>query len=355
MNRKKRVCLSPLHLTLFLIVYLVDILLLLALRGYFFLVLAVLLTVFMPLSFCVSWHLAGYVTGSIACALPPEQRTIRQNEQVTVLFTITNKSWLCALSGTWPFLAGNSFYQTANQQKLVLSIPPHGKKQFQMTVTVTNLGRIYFACQTFFITDLLGIFKIHTDCAMECSFYVLPKANTAANAKLPETYLSMTGLSESPRKGSDYTEVSDVRAYRLGDRPRDIHWKLSARQSELMVKERTSLSDSEQILLLLLPPEKEKAEKLLREGYSKIVSMLQHRTAVRLLVWDDIAFTFKAHSCTSTDELDAAYCEIFQAALCTHNSGLIQQYMKNCFPQLEAYLCLTQKQDTVELEICTNG
>lgn len=355
MNKQKSVRISPSHLTAFLLVYLGNILLFLALRGYLFLVMGIFFTVSVPLSFCMAWFLAKDVTGSIVCELPLGEHTMRQNEQAQILFSMTNKSWLCALSGTWLLSVGNSFYGTTDQQKLQLSIPPHGTKQFQMAVTVTDLGRIAFACRTFWITDLLGIFRIHTDCDIECDFFVLPKADETVHPQLPDSYFGTAELSESQRRGSDYTEVNDIRAYVPGDRPRDIHWKLSARQGELMVKERISLSGSEHILLLELPSEKAKAEKLLKEGYLKIRGLMANHMAVRLLVWNNPSFTFESYCCTSLDELEEAYCEIFRSDLLSHSSELMQQYMKNCFPQLESYLCLTQREDTVQLEMCVNG
>lgn len=352
---KKSVQLSPFHLTAFLLIYIGDILLFLALRGYFFLVMWIFFTVSVPLSFCMSWFLAKYVTGSIACELPLGEHTIRQNEQAQILFSMTNQSWLCALDSTWFLSVGNSFYGTSDQQRIQLSIPPRGKKQFQMTVTVTDLGRITFACREFWITDLLGIFVIKADCDIECDLFVLPKADETVDPKLPDSYSGAAELSESQRKGSDHTEVNDIRTYAPGDRPRDIHWKLSARQGELMVKERISLSGSEHILLLELPSEKAKAEKLLCEGYCKIIGLIANHMAVRLLVWNNPSFTFASYCCTSPDELEAAYCEIFQSDLLSHSSELMQQYMKNCFPQLESYLCLTQREDTVQLEMYVNG
>ena len=355
MNKKKSVRISPLHLTAFLLVYLGDLLFFFALRGYFFLVTGIFLTVSVPLSFCMAWLLAKHVTGTISCELPHGEKVIRQGEQANIFFSMTNQSWFCALNSTWFLTIGNSFYATSDLQKLLLSIPPHGKKQFQMPVTITDLGRIAFVCREFYIADLLGIFLIHTDCDIECDLFTLPKADTHVDVKLPDSYTGAAELSESQKKGSDYTEVSDIRTYAPGDRPRDIHWKLSARQGELMVKERISLSGSEHILLLDLPSEKVHAEKLLKEGYHKINGLLNSHMAVRLLVWNNPSFTFETYSCTSLDELEAAYCEIFQSDLLSHSSGLMQQYMKNCFPQLESYLCLTQREDMIQLEMCVNG
>ena len=348
---KKRVRISLLHLLAFLIAYIIHILLFLAFRSYFFLNMVVLFTALVPLSFYVAWRLTDFVTGTVAF----EKETVRQGEQTEVVFSIVNRSWFCALRGTWLFTIGNSFYQTFDSQKLLLSVPPRGKKHYKMTVTLTNLGRIVFACNDFFITDFLGIFTIHTGCTIENRLFVLPKSDGSSQEELPDVYSGVAELSESQRKGSDYSEVSDIRTYQPGDRPRDIHWKLSARQSELMVKERVSLSGSEHVLLLELPDDRQQAEKLLTAGYHKIKGLLDKHMAVRLLVWNNYQFSFESYSCTCINELETAFCEIFQTDLLSHSSDMLHQYMKNCYPQLESYLCVMPKNDSVAMEICVNG
>ena len=348
---KKRVRISFIHLLAFLFVYIIHILFFLAFRSSFFLIMVVLFTVLVPLSFWVAWRLTDFVTGTVVF----ENETVRQGEETEVVFSITNSSWLCALRGTWLLTIGNAFYQTFDSQKLLLSVPPRGKKHYQMTVTLTNLGRIVFACNDFFITDFLGIFAIHTGCTIENRLFVLPQSDGSLQEEIPDTYSGVAELSESQRKGSDYSEVSDIRTYQPGDRPRDIHWKLSARQPELMVKERVSLSGSEHVLLLELPDDKQQAEKLLTAGYHKIKWLLDKHMAVRLLVWNNHQFTFESYSCTCINDLETAFCEIFQTDLFSHSSDLLHQYMKNCYPQLESYLCVMTKVDSVTLEICING
>ncbi|MBD5469723.1 MAG: DUF58 domain-containing protein [Lachnospiraceae bacterium] len=311
----------------------------------------VLFTMLVPLSFWVAWRLTDFVTGTVAF----DRETVRQGEQTEAVFSIINSSWFCALRGTWLLTIGNSFYQTFDSQKLLLSVPPHGKKHYKMTVTLTNLGRIVFACNDFFITDFLGIFAIHTGCTIENRLFVLPKSDGSSQEEIPDVYSGVAELSESQRKGNDYSEVSDIRTYQPGDRPRDIHWKLSARQPELMVKERVSLSGSEHVLLLELPDDRQQAEKLLTAGYHKIKGLLDKHMAVRLLVWNNHQFSFESYSCTCINELETAFCEIFQTDLLSHSSDMLHQYMKNCYPQLESYLCVMSKDDSIALEICVNG
>lgn len=190
---------------------------------------------------------------------------------------------------------------------------------------------------------------------MEDCFFVLPKQEESPQFSLPEAYAGVAELTESTRKGNDHSEVSEIRAYVPGDRPRDIHWKLSARQHELMVKERVSLSGSEHVLLLDLPPDKTKSLKFLQESYLRIKGMLEMRMTVRLLVWNQRLFTFDTYSCADIDELDAAFCEIFCTELTSRSSSLLQNYMTNCYPQLQSYMRLAEQSDMIQTEICTNG
>ncbi len=350
-KKTKKIHISVLHLAAFLLVYIINILLFLVFRGYTFLVMWIIFTALLPCSFCMAWRLSSYIEGSVFT----EKETAGPGEAVEIIISIQNRSFLCALKSIWYLNIGNSFYGTFDHHKLILAIPPHGKKLFPMNVTMTELGRIVFACKECSVSDLLGIFSIHSDCAMESCLSILPQSESTVQASVPEAHSGVAELSESSRKGNDHSEVSDIRTYRTGDRPKDIHWKLSARNRELMVKERVSLSGSEHVLLLNLPNQKADAEKLLSEGYQQIRELLGTRLTIRLLVWNQNLFSFENYSVGCPEELENAYCQIYCTNLFSHSSDLLRQYMKNCYPQLNSYLCMTLREDNAQLEIWVNG
>ena len=349
--RNKKVRISFLHLAAFMLLFVVALLLFLIFRSYFFLLMVIIFVALVPYSFFTAWRLADHIEASVSA----EKEILRPDEEVRIVLSVINSSYLSALRSTWLLCAGNSFYRTSDEQQLLLAIPPKCKRQFPLTVRVSDLGRIAFTCQEYILKDPLGIFAVHVECAVECSFFVLPRPDSPAQVSLPETYSGVAELSESTRKGNDYSEVSDIRAYIAGDRPRDIHWKLSARQQDLMVKERVSLSGSEHILLLELSNIKEKAQTLLTEGYQQIKGLLNSHMSIRILVWNERLFSFESCSCADTQELDAAFCEIFRTDLSSRSSDLLRQYMRNCYPQLGSYMCVTEKDGTIQLEICVNG
>ncbi|MBD5449520.1 MAG: DUF58 domain-containing protein [Lachnospiraceae bacterium] len=349
--RNKKIRISILHTAVLFLVLSTLLLFFLVFRSYFFLLLILAWVVTIPYSLFTAWKAADHIEASASA----EKEVLRPDEEVRIIFSFTNRSYYSVMQSMWFLSAGNSFYRTSAGQKLMLAIPPGRQKQFPLTIKASDLGRIFFTCNEYILKDMFGAFAVHVDCAVECSFFVLPRPDAPEQMSLPETYSGVAELSESTRKGNDHSEVSDIRAYIAGDRPRDIHWKLSARQLDLMVKERVSLSGSEHILLLELPAVKEAAEKLLTEGYQQIKSLFDGHMTVRLLVWNGHLFSFESYSCADTQELDAAFCEIFRTELFARSSDLLRQYMRNCYPQLASYMCVTEKDGTVQLEICVNG
>jgi len=92
-------------------------------------------------------------------------------------------------------------------------------------------------------------------------------------------------LSESDIVGNDATQMIDVREYRPGDRLNTIHWKLSVKAGEIMVKQFGSLSDNDACILLDLYRPKETNARVYKgredplaktyEGFDSLFDMLE--------------------------------------------------------------------------------
>ena len=70
---------------------------------------------------------------------------------------------------------------------------------------------------------------------MEKEMTVFPQSESQDDMDITEFLAGAMELEESNKKGHDYAEVSDIRQFIPGDRIRDIHWKLTAKEGELMV------------------------------------------------------------------------------------------------------------------------
>ena len=84
------------------------------------------------------------------------------------------------------------------------------------------------------ICDYLGIFTLPVRCREEQKILILPKQEPV---KLGESVHRFTARGYRPKFGGGFAENHELRLYRPGDNLNQIHWKLSAKTGNLMLRE----------------------------------------------------------------------------------------------------------------------
>ena len=84
--------------------------------------------------------------------------------------------------------------------------------------------------------DLLGLFAIRRKCPSPVICTVLPESKGPAVPPDLEAALN-TAVQLKPKYGGGYSEEHDLREYRPGDTVNSIHWKLSSKTDEVIVRE----------------------------------------------------------------------------------------------------------------------
>lgn len=90
------------------------------------------------------------------------------------------------------------------------------------------------------LLDFLGLFMLPVSCGEPAEILILPPVIPFTGGNLQLKSLSQTevqDLQTAKLRGAGDREQKDIREYREGDPMRDVHWKLSARQDELVVRE----------------------------------------------------------------------------------------------------------------------
>jgi hypothetical protein len=102
-----------------------------------------------------------------------------------------------------------------------------------------HAGNLEISLEKVRVFDYLKMFSLRKKCHGDIKVAVLPVLR-----EITEDYLVNRSMMQvesdyySPVKsGDDPSEVFAIREYREGDRPTRIHWKLSVKQDQLMIKE----------------------------------------------------------------------------------------------------------------------
>lgn len=123
--------------------------------------------------------------------------------------------------------------------KLMLDSREQGELCFAMDST--HCGCLEVRADQLVVTDFLGLNqrKCRVDRKEIAYLFILPECLTE-EVELPDaqgTLLEDSG--EDELRGSTSIDVSEIRTYKEGDNIRLVHWKLSARMQQLMVREMT--------------------------------------------------------------------------------------------------------------------
>ncbi len=340
----------PMRVIMYLLLVAMDIFMLLYLGNYFWCILLVLLVMMAILS------VAGILMMRTTLTLELGAGWSRSDagEVAPLEIRIGNPKWYPVLDSRIQFRIANTFYENESNVTVSMPIRMHGTSFLRVPLEFEDLGRFQISVDGCVFQDILGLVTCRWNVVRECEFFILPVAHETEQISTEEYLAGAAETEESKEKGNDFSEVSDIREYIPGDRIRDIHWKLSAKQDMLMVKERVAVAGSEMVILIHLSEDKRESEQILKTVYSLGKNMIDNRMPVCLLCWNENMFQFDEYRCGTMEEVGDAFCDLYRIPVSGHLGDNQNAYIKNCFPFLKTYLSVYREDGDVQVEMREN-
>ena len=116
------------------------------------------------------------------------------------------------------------------------TLAPFGASQVSDELVMYYHGRVQVGVDRVYLYDIFRLFRMRRVFAKRQAVEILPR-ELDFRTKLGVPSQEYAGQVERSRRGFERSEQTDSRPYRAGDPVKDIHWKLSARSEELIVKE----------------------------------------------------------------------------------------------------------------------
>lgn len=204
------------------------------------------------------------VKNRLAFQITVPMEPMEKKDEFFVHFLIQNPTWYPLVNATVKLTAANPFYQEEGVH--YLNIPVRARKKTEVTypVEMDYCGRFVIRAEEIRLMDLLGIVETELPLTEEKECLIFPKGQLR-NQEAGQLYMKgVAEAVESKEKGYDFSEVSGIREYIPGDKLQNIHWKLSVKKDELMVKERISVSAMQlNVLVELANDERMRVESVL--------------------------------------------------------------------------------------------
>ncbi|MDR3643792.1 MAG: DUF58 domain-containing protein, partial [Clostridia bacterium] len=207
--------------------------------------LAVILPCVSLLHLFVCWHSLDY--SEVA-----ETRCLVKNETAPFRFRLINTGLFFI-----PFVRMKLHFESAAfsgfQKYYTAALAPRRAQDCDVVLRCLLAGQFSCGVEAIEARDFLGIFRLRKRVDASFRLTVLPRVIPPAELSLQEGG-GFNATAAKFRLQTDPLTISDIRKYEAGDPFRSIHWKLSAKKGELMVKAYEPFAELPAMLLLDLFP-----------------------------------------------------------------------------------------------------
>ncbi len=171
-----------------------------------------------------------------------DRDTVIKGEKIKLSVSINNEDFFLFPYVTVSFNGGKNVFSDQLYERS-FSLSPIKKNIFDFELECKYRGRYPVGIDYVEFEDFLGIFKLSYEISQTKMVTVYPRL-----IKLDKFRLKANMLSENQSNSTscieDMTTISDIRKYSYGDSYKRVHWKLSAKLNELMVKTYHSTSQT---------------------------------------------------------------------------------------------------------------
>ena len=173
---------------------------------------------------------------SLSVYMMSDAATVEKNQPYEYHFRVNNASVFA-----YPFVEAQMWLPQANSVRCTmrtvrLAMAPFTSYDVNNTVTFRFRGTYDIGVKCFYVYDFFRLMRVRVDVENYNQVYVLPRKLNLDEAAAQAISDSVARTVRSPIS-YDRLEVSDIRDYRMGDSLKSIHWKLSSKSEQMIVKE----------------------------------------------------------------------------------------------------------------------
>lgn len=206
--------------------------------------------------FLLPWVLLLYTVlakHALSVSMLSDSLTTEKNTPYTYRFRIDNRSPFAI-----PFMEAQVSIPQANsvrctERTVRLSMAPLSSYTMKNTVSFRFRGTYEIGVKCFYIYDFFRIFRFRADVDSLITVYVLPRRLTLDETLAQAISDSTVRTVRSPLV-VDKLEVSDIRDYQNGDPLKSIHWKLSSKSENFIVKDYNTGTSNQTVVFCDLTP-----------------------------------------------------------------------------------------------------
>ena len=272
----------------------------------YFLFLALVLMVCCPVaSFLLLWFHRDVLR---AQAMLPSNR-VGKDTGFFFDIDVHNPARFAAFTADITYSWSNLFTGYSESGKKHLWVAPGSGGGIRQLLTSRYAGRVEVRIETFEVFDLFHMFCLKGCDKSDAYALVWPSFSEADEEEIYSCVEGFPKENETKKRGTDYNPDYEIREYIPGDELKSIHWKLSAKQEQLMVRERLATGREKINILLPLGEDRQVNDGLMESVYA-LGRLLLHKEYPLQLYWPGRGEALRSQFVAELGELENVLGEI---------------------------------------------
>lgn len=291
-------------------------------RSYMLFMVMLLMIAAVILSAVSLWHVCDRIQAEVVL---PHHR-VGKNTDIPVDIRFASPLRFAGFAVDVTYRCENSFTGSVEERTEKLWAAPGKGGKLQYLLNSRYAGRLRISVEECRVYDFLHLFCLTYRAVKEAEALVWPVFSEGEAAE--ELYACVEGFpkeNESRRRGVEYNPDYEIREYIAGDELKSIHWKLSAKQGKMMVRERLAAGREKVNVLLPLGENLDENDALIESLYGMCRLLLSKEYPIQLF-WQGAGRELCSRYIVESGELENALGEILSIDG-RHVSGFIEEQM----------------------------
>lgn len=275
-----------------------------------------------PVSLLITLLTMNGVTAELIIA----NASVQKDELLTIQLKIYSKYLFSTCMCRAKLTIQNELLQQ-EQTRTFFMAAKHSGQTVAEVICSKYCGMLKCSISELRVYDALGLFSFRIKAESSYSVAVLPSVYPLLAINSPILQDIQNNITSRTMKGNDPSEIMDVREYRDGDRLARIHWKLSDKYEQLMVKDFGDPVSNDVLLLFdLNGNNNEEMNGLLDAAYSISNFLIKNQITFEM-EWHDSLHERLVHTDISREnDLESA----FEAVMTNGRFQKQSWVLKNC-------------------------
>lgn len=180
-----------------------------------------------------------YMRGHVTVKLLTTTKVVRAGEMLPVTLALDNRGFLPLGNIKVRVRCRNTMGGIDRKQWICLYVNARARAQVTFHLESEYCGMVEVHIDKLKVGDFFRLFTLTKKCRENVLLPVFPEIypiSFEVGSRIRD-FIGESDVFSKEKSGDDPSEVFDVRPFRPGDRMQQIHWKLTARSDEFMVKE----------------------------------------------------------------------------------------------------------------------